>query len=238
MKVFALGGYGTVAFPAIQLLAQSDLVTQIAIVGRSLERPEKAATEIGEKAIAVQADGTDEQELRSLLAGYHIIVNAASENTVLPAVRAAIHTGGHYCDVASFGDFAQQPLQLAPEAEDAGITGIVAVGMSPCISNLMGVYVARQLDEVEQLQLGRADIVDLGNGRAYPLDTGRQARRRALPRCTRSEGPLAGCWGSCRKTAFGQRWCIGTEGGVRWIRSKTEWTCPSCRAAQSPHTHL
>jgi len=36
MKVFALGGYGTVGLPAVKLLAQSDLVTKIAIVGRSL----------------------------------------------------------------------------------------------------------------------------------------------------------------------------------------------------------
>jgi saccharopine dehydrogenase-like NADP-dependent oxidoreductase len=48
MKVFALGGYGKTGFPAIKLLAQSDLVTEIAIAGRSLERAEKAATEIGE----------------------------------------------------------------------------------------------------------------------------------------------------------------------------------------------
>ena len=34
---------------AIKLLAQSDLVTEIAIVGRSLERARKAAREIGEK---------------------------------------------------------------------------------------------------------------------------------------------------------------------------------------------
>jgi saccharopine dehydrogenase-like NADP-dependent oxidoreductase len=61
MKVFVLGGYGKVGLPAIQLLAQSDLVTEIAVVGRNLDRAEKAVTEIGKKAIAVHADGTDEQ---------------------------------------------------------------------------------------------------------------------------------------------------------------------------------
>ena len=91
MKVFALGGYGKVGLPAIKLLAQSDLVTEIAVAGRSLERAEKAATEIGEKAIAVHADGTDEQKLTSLLAGYDIIMNAADNETVLPTIRAAIH---------------------------------------------------------------------------------------------------------------------------------------------------
>ena len=66
MKVFALGGYGKVGFPAIKLLAQCDLVTEIAIAGRNPERAEKAAAEAGEKATAVHADGTNEQELTSL----------------------------------------------------------------------------------------------------------------------------------------------------------------------------
>jgi len=60
MRVFALGGYGKVGLPAIKLLAGSDLVAEIAIAGRSLSRAEKAATQIGEKAIAVPLDGTDE----------------------------------------------------------------------------------------------------------------------------------------------------------------------------------
>ena len=164
MKVFALGGYGKTGFPAVKLLAQSDLVAEIAIVGRSLARAEKAATEIGEKAIAVHADGTDEQELTSLLAGYDIIVNAASNEVVLPSIRAAIHNGVHYCDMA-WGSILEQALKLASEAKTAGITAIVANGISPCISNLVGVYAARQLDEVEQLQIGRADIFSFQSGR-------------------------------------------------------------------------
>jgi hypothetical protein len=164
MKVFALGGYGKVGLPAIKLLAQSDLVTEIAIAGRSLELAEEAATEIGEKAIAVHADGTDEQMLTSLLAGYDIIVNTADNEFVLPSIRAAIHNGAHYCDVA-FGIVLEQALQLASGAEAVGITAIVANGAAPCISNLMGVHVARQLEDVEQLQLGFADIYNFQSGR-------------------------------------------------------------------------
>jgi len=169
MKVFALGGYGKVGFAAIKLLAQSDLVTEIAIAGRSLERAEKAATEIGAaevgaKVIALHADGTDEQELTSLLAGYDIIINAAYDGTVLPAIRAAIRTGTHYCDANVVNEQTLQPA-TASAAEEAGITAIVATGVSPCISNLMGVHVARQLEEVEQLQIGRADIYNFQSGR-------------------------------------------------------------------------
>ena len=157
MKVAALGGYGNVGFPAIKLLAQSDLITKIAVIGRSLERAEKAATEIGEKAIAVHTDGADEQKLTLLLAGYDIIMNAAYNGTVLPAVQAAIHNGAHYCDVAH-GAATEQALQLTSEAASAGITAVVCNGIAPGITNLMGVHAADQLEKVEQLQLGRADI--------------------------------------------------------------------------------
>jgi len=98
------------------------------------------------------------------LAGYDIVVNAAYNKTVLPTIRAAIRTGTHYCDV-SWGDVLEQALQLAPKAETAGITSIIATGISPCISNLMAMRMARQLDEIEQLQIGRADVFDFGTGR-------------------------------------------------------------------------
>ena len=109
MKIFSLGGYGKVGLQANKLLAQTDLVTEIAIAGRNLELAEKAAAEIGRKAIAIQADGVDEQELTSLMAGYDLVVNAADNQFVLPSIRAAIHNNAHYCD-AAFGDVLDQAL--------------------------------------------------------------------------------------------------------------------------------
>ena len=173
MNVFALGGYGEVGLAAIKLLAQSDLVTEIAVAGRDLDRAQTAAAEVGEKAVAVRADGTDEQTLASLLAGYDIVMNSAWHDSVIPAIRAAMHNGAHYCDAASFGEFVERALQLASEARAAGVTAIIANGISPCISSLMGVHVARRLEEVEQLQIGRADI--------FSWESKRDLKRRLRP---------------------------------------------------------
>lgn len=164
MKVFVLGGSGKTGFAAIELIAQSDMITEITIAGRDLQRAEEAAAKIGLKAIAVQVDGTDEQKLISLISDCDVVMNAAYNPTVQPAIRAAIRARVNYCDV-SWGDVLEPALKLSPEAEAAGITSIVATGISPCISNLMAVYVARQLEEVEQLQIGRADIFDFDTGR-------------------------------------------------------------------------
>jgi hypothetical protein len=40
----------------------------------------------------------------------------------------------------------------------------MATGISPCITNLMGVHAARQLDIVEQLQVGRAELFNFSSG--------------------------------------------------------------------------
>lgn len=181
MKVFVLGGYGKTGLPVVDLLAQQELVTKIAIAGRHGERAEQAAHALGEKAVAVQVDGTDEAQLTAHLAGYDLVVNVAYQKTILPAIRAAARTGTDYCDVVAWGEMVDQVLQQT--AEVRGITAIIAVGISPCISNLMAVHMARQLDEVAQLQIGRADVFDFGTGHELtPQDWHKplQARAAAL----------------------------------------------------------
>jgi saccharopine dehydrogenase-like NADP-dependent oxidoreductase len=166
VNVFVLGGYGKVGLPAAKLLAQSERISAITVAAGNLERAKKAVEEIGQKATVVNADITDEKELTELLVDYDIIVNAATEKAVLPAIRAATRTTGtDYCDVTSFGDFVEQVLPFGAEAKAAGITAIIANGISPGISNLMGVFAARQLDGVEQLQLIRAEFIDFPSGR-------------------------------------------------------------------------
>lgn len=156
MRVFMLGGYGAVGLPAVKLLAESDLVSEIALAGRSLERAEETAAEIGNKASAVQVDATDEKQLASVVAGYDIIVNSVNNQVALPVLHAAVRAGAHYCDVGWGQDFITQMNGLAVEARDADITAIICTGIAPCITNLMGVHAANQLDVTEQIQGGRA----------------------------------------------------------------------------------
>ena len=167
MRIFALGGYGKVGLAAIKLLAHSDLVTEIAVVGRNLECAEEAAREIGEKCVAVHADGTYEQALTRLLAGYDIIMNAATSEAALLAVRTATRTGTHYCDV----DFVEDVLQPSSEAKAAGITAIIANGISPWLSTLSGML--HLLVYSCHLGRGRAFAYERAIGRCCAQDPAR-----------------------------------------------------------------
>ncbi len=61
MRVFVLGGYGTYGLPATELLADSDLISEIALAGRNEDRAGQIAAKIGDKATVVRVDGTDEE---------------------------------------------------------------------------------------------------------------------------------------------------------------------------------
>lgn len=160
MKVFILGGYGAVGIQSAKLLARSDLVTEIALAGRNIERAQQIATEIGKKARAVQVNGADSELLSSLVAGYDILINVASNQVALPALEAAIRTGIHYCDIGWGKDFITSMLELTDKARQSGINAIICNGAAPCLTNLMSVHAVNQLDETEQIQGGMSIVFE------------------------------------------------------------------------------
>ncbi len=101
--MFALGGAGGFGQRTARFLAASDVVSEIVIAGRNLEAAKRFAAELGDKATALQADVADEGRLASLAADSDIVVSTAgpSFKVALPAVRAAIKAGVHYCDGCS-----------------------------------------------------------------------------------------------------------------------------------------
>ena len=161
MKVFVLGGYGKVGRVACRLLAQNDLISEIAVAGRHYARAGKLARETGAKAVPVHADGSDEEMLAVLLRPYDLLINAATDDLVLPALRAALRAKKNYCDANVANE---QALLLDHKAQETGITAVVANGICPGISSLMGVYAANQLTGVEQLQMGFASIFNWETG--------------------------------------------------------------------------
>jgi hypothetical protein len=150
VKILVLGGYGKVGIAAIKVLAKSKLVTNITIAGRNLKKAENTANNIGEKAEGIKIDGTNQQELTSILKGFDLVVNAAFDDTVLPTINAAILAKTNYCD-ANIG-YIEQAKKLSLKAKETGITSIVANGVSPCISNITGEEITPQQWENDPLE--------------------------------------------------------------------------------------
>ncbi len=151
MEVLLLGGSGRFAEAAARCLAESDLVSGIGVAGRSEAALRRRAAEVGEKAHPVVVDILDEPRLAEMARSYDILVNAAGPEweVLLPALRAAIRAGTHYCDLGADGRTAEKQLGLDLQAKDAGILAVVGIGFDPGIDNLLAVQACRQFDRVE-----------------------------------------------------------------------------------------
>ena len=152
--MFALGATGGVGQMTVRKLATSGEVSDIVIAGRNPDGAQRVASELGAKATSLQVDAADEGRLASLAAGSDILLNAAGPDfrVALPAVRAAVKTGVHYCDVSADGPSTEKALALDAAAQAAGVTALLGIGTDPGVSNLMLMHAARQFDRVEELR--------------------------------------------------------------------------------------
>ena len=103
MKIFVLGGTGRFGQLTTRLLARHDLVSGLVIGARNLDVAQRVATELGDKATAVHIDATQEERLTSLVAECDLLLNTSGPytQTLLPAIRAAMRSRTHYCDLLS-----------------------------------------------------------------------------------------------------------------------------------------
>lgn len=154
MRVFALGGTGRVGRSVAKVLAQGTEVSEVAIAARDVAVAKRVSAEIGPKAAAVEVDATDEAGLVRIVGGYDLVVNTAGPDfrVALPAIRAAIAAGTHYCDISADGPSVEKALSLDQEAKKAGVTAVTGIGHTPGSSNLLMLHASNQLDAAETLR--------------------------------------------------------------------------------------
>ncbi|MFQ5905683.1 MAG: saccharopine dehydrogenase family protein [bacterium] len=153
MRVHLLGSTGLFGKAAAGLLADAELVTEIAIASRRLEAAQRTAWELGDKAHAVRVNIKDQSGLTSIAGDYDIVVNAAGPmfEVQVPALRAAIEADADYCDLGVDGNATERALRLDTQARARPMTAVLGIGLDPGLSNLLAVHAAHQMDEIEEL---------------------------------------------------------------------------------------
>lgn len=159
MKIFVLGGAGRHGRRAAFLLSCSAEVTELVIGARDLRSAWEIAERLGPKVSVCAVDALDEAGLADAIRGSRLLVNASGPyfETLLPALRAVIRAGIHYCDFSEDGRTVEQAFALDSAARRAGITAILGIGDAPGITNLMALHAARQLDRADDIVVGWTD---------------------------------------------------------------------------------
>jgi saccharopine dehydrogenase (NAD+, L-lysine-forming) len=173
VKVAVLGAAGTIAPAIVRDLASSEEVESILLLDLRAEKAKEVAAAHGRgKAIAHGADARS--GLAAELAGIDALVNSASYRINLDAMRACLEAGCHYLDLGGLYRVTGEQLLLAPAFERAGLTAVLGIGSSPGKTNLMAARVARDIGDVEAVNVyaaGRDLDPPPGPSFPYALET-------------------------------------------------------------------
>jgi saccharopine dehydrogenase-like NADP-dependent oxidoreductase len=152
-RVLHLGGSGRFGEGTARCLTRSEVVSEIGLAGRNEGALRRRVSEVGDKAHSVLVDICDERRLASVAADYDIVVNAAGPEweVLLPALRAAIDSRTHYCDLGADGWTAEKQLELDPLAKEQDVVAIVGMGLAG-IGNLLAMHASKKFDNIEDMK--------------------------------------------------------------------------------------
>ena len=165
MTILVLGGYGTTGRTLCELLLEfgdGDVV----VAGRSLEKAEAAARELGERfpgrVTARAADAADAASLSRALDGAGLVAVAASVLEHAGTVaRAACDAGADYFDLLLTGEAKFAALEeLRPRLEAEGRCFITDGGIHPGLSALLIRALAPAFGRLERADVGGLLKVD------------------------------------------------------------------------------
>jgi saccharopine dehydrogenase-like NADP-dependent oxidoreductase len=96
--------------------------------------------------IKTEVDLSNQEELKALLKGYDIVINAVPGFMGFNTLKEIIKAGKNAVDIAFFSE---NPFELDELAKENNVTAIVDCGVAPGMSNLLAGYVDSILDKTE-----------------------------------------------------------------------------------------
>jgi len=154
MKIFIIGGAGTVGSVATKIIHSTGLASEIVIGDLNIERAEMLAKSLGGNVSAVKLDISDRNSLIEAVKGFDVVLNTAGPfykfgPLVLDAV---IEAGINYVDICDDYDATIKQLELNDKAVSKGVTALIGMGSSPGIANVLVKFAADHLlDKAESV---------------------------------------------------------------------------------------
>jgi saccharopine dehydrogenase (NAD+, L-lysine-forming) len=159
MKVVQLG-CGITGLVCAEHLAGNERVTEIVLADYDTRGAELFAKRLDtDKLSVVKADGSDADQVTTLLKNNDLVVNSLPWQYMSQVQRLAADTGTDYVDFCLTVEAQKDFDSIDKMCKDAGITALTANGLEPGISNALARHAADKLDSVEE-----AHVIDGDNG--------------------------------------------------------------------------
>lgn len=100
-----------------------------------------------------QVDARNEQQVRDVLQGMTVCMNALPYYFNLDITRLAVESGVHYCDLGGNTAIVFDQMKLDDQAKKAGISVIPDCGLAPGMVNILAAAGIAELDEPESVKI-------------------------------------------------------------------------------------
>ncbi|MBO6514516.1 MAG: saccharopine dehydrogenase NADP-binding domain-containing protein [Phycisphaerales bacterium] len=151
MKATVLGAGMVGSIMATDLSTDPDFeVTIVDVREDALQRAKAHAQNMGVSLSTQQADLSDVDQLKSVIADSDIVLGALASKIGFQSLRAVIESGKNYADISFMPEDSWDLDQLAKEH---GVTAVVDMGVAPGMSNLLSGYGASLLENCENIEI-------------------------------------------------------------------------------------
>ena len=148
--IVGVGAQGSVIATEI---VKSPEVSEVRLSDVKLKKAERLAERLkSEKVSTHRVDANKVDSIMRAAKEVNIIVNTTTwiPKFNLNIMEAALKTGAHYQDLASYP---AQQLELSDRWKEAGLTALIDTGVSPGLTNVLAAQAADKLDRVEEIRI-------------------------------------------------------------------------------------
>jgi saccharopine dehydrogenase-like NADP-dependent oxidoreductase len=154
-KVLVLGGAGLQGAAAAKMLSGLDGIECVVVADLDPAAAERVARGIGDQARADCVDAHDPADVRRVIDKWQprVVLNCVGPYRRFGAatLKVAIEARVDYLDLLDDAEPLDAYFALDQAARDAGVTAVHGVGFTPGLTNIMGRYLAQDLDSVDEI---------------------------------------------------------------------------------------
>lgn len=156
MKILALGGSGGMGRFAVRSLINHKAIKKIYIADLNGSSAKEFASNFDDRVEGLELDITNNEALINEMSKVDIVVNTTGPffKFGLPILKAAIDTNTHYFDICDDWEPTEKMLLLNNDERSSEITGIIGLGASPGLTNILAYLAILELDEVSKVYTG------------------------------------------------------------------------------------
>ncbi|MDQ3662585.1 MAG: saccharopine dehydrogenase NADP-binding domain-containing protein [Actinomycetota bacterium] len=163
MRALILGATGAIGRTVAAELARSPEVERLWLAGRSearlawlLDVFSGDSSRISAHAFDLHDHALRDRHFRELSPDLVISCVGPAGQLELPCARSAVEVGASWLSSANDQDAVEAIPSLDGQAAAAGVTVVSGCGLSPGLTNLLVALAARELDEVEEIEIATA----------------------------------------------------------------------------------